>query len=107
MAYRKHEHDFIPPGNDDEQQCDNDCQTNWHKCAVCKKSRAQIAKEHSLEVRGHVTDTTKAIIRALRTSMKKPTLGETVRIVQECSKQLDWLARERLVELTVSNERAN
>lgn len=105
MKYRKHEHDFVAPGNDDEQQCDNDCVTNWHKCSICKLSRAQVAKEHAEEVRGHVTDTTRAIIRALRTSMKKSTLGETVRIVAECSKQLDWLSRERLVELAVNNER--
>lgn len=105
MKYKKHEHDFIPPGNDDEQQCDNDCRTNWHKCSICKKSPAQVAKEHSGEVREHVADTTRAIIRALRTSMKKPTLGETIRIVQACSKELDGLSRERLVALAVSNER--
>lgn len=107
MAYKKHEHNFVPPGNDDEQQCDNDCRTNWHKCSTCKKSQAQVAKEHPAEVRGHVTDTTQAIIRALRTSMKKPTLNESIRIVLACAEQLDALTRERLVELAVNNERAN
>lgn len=33
------DHDFIPPDNDDEQQCDNDCRYNWHKCSECGLSR--------------------------------------------------------------------
>lgn len=40
-----HEHDFVPPANDDEQQCDADCRANWHRCSICKKSRSELAKE--------------------------------------------------------------
>ena len=37
-----HEHLFYPPANDDEQQCDADCRANWHKCALCGKSRTEL-----------------------------------------------------------------
>jgi ribA/ribD-fused uncharacterized protein len=37
-----HIHDFVPPANDDQQQCDTDCYQNWHKCKHCGKSRQQL-----------------------------------------------------------------
>lgn len=36
------DHDFVPPGNDDELQCDSDCRYNWHKCSECGKSRHEV-----------------------------------------------------------------
>ena len=40
-----HEHEFIPPANDDEQQCDTACRWQSHLCRVCGKSRKELAVE--------------------------------------------------------------
>jgi len=37
-----HKHVFVPPSNDDEQQCDTDCRQNWHKCSICGKTRSEL-----------------------------------------------------------------
>src|SRR5579863_654722 len=37
-----HEHNFVPPPHDDEQQCDTDCRERWHKCSICKLSRDEV-----------------------------------------------------------------
>jgi hypothetical protein len=37
-----HLHEFVPPPNDDEQQCDADCRANWHKCKTCGKTRTEL-----------------------------------------------------------------
>jgi len=66
MAYKKHEHDFsVLPPNDDEQQCDNDCVSNWHKCSICGKSRSEVAKGDPEEVRQYVLDSTETITKNL------------------------------------------
>lgn len=100
----KHKHDFLDCGYD-EQQCDNECQSNSHKCGTCGKSRSQIAKEDPAGVKQHVADSTKQIIAALRKIEKLPTLEAMVEALQQNSKELDWLSRERLVEIATWEER--
>jgi hypothetical protein len=99
---RKHEHDFEHCGYD-EQQCDNECQANWHKCAICKKSRSEVAKQPK-EVKAYVKDSTRQIINDLNRIMGMPTLAASVAVIEDCSKRLDWLRREQLVEMAVWNE---
>jgi hypothetical protein len=94
-----HEHDFMDCGYD-EQQCDSECKSNWHKCSVCGKSRSQIAKEQPEDVLFHVIDCTGEIIVELQ-KVHKLKLAAAVELIKECAKQLDWLSRERLVEMAV------
>jgi hypothetical protein len=92
-----HHHDFLDCGYD-EQQCDSECKSNWHKCGTCGKSRSEIAKEFPADVKEFVTDITAEIIVDLR-KVKDLPLSEAVEILKDCSQKLDNLSRNRLVEM--------
>jgi len=98
-----HEHDFEDCGWD-EQQCDSACRAESHLCSVCGLSREQAAKEPS-EVRAHVDAAVQKIVASLIGGTGGRTLKETVAVIAQCSKELDWLSREQLVEMAVWNER--
>ena len=105
-TYKKHEHDFsVLPSNDDEQQCDNDCRVNHHRCSVCNQSRKQVARDHPDEVREYVSDSVEEVIRELRAGLKFPSLAKSAKVIEECSKKLGWLAQEQLVETTIWEEK--
>jgi hypothetical protein len=98
---KQHTHDFMACGSD-EQQCDNACQAE-HECSVCGKSRSELAKDID-DVRLHVADTAREIIKSLEMALRLP-LPEVVEAVKDCSKELDWLSREQLVEMAVWSEK--
>lgn len=100
---RAHEHDFEDCGYD-EQQCDSACRAESHPCSVCGKSRQEAAKEPS-EVRAHVDATVQVIVARLVGGTGGRSLKETVEVIKQCAKELDWLSREQLVEMAVWNER--
>jgi hypothetical protein len=97
----RHEHFFMHCGYD-EQQCDSACRAHSHKCSVCGKSRSELAKDTD-DVRQHVVDAARDIIKTLETALRLP-LPEAVEAVKDCSKELDWLSREQLVEMAVRNK---
>jgi hypothetical protein len=103
MAYKEHEHDFVPPGNDDEQQCDNDCRANWHKCSVCGLSRSQIATEHPDEIRERLVDSTREAIKRLEMALRLP-LSDVVQAIDDCYARLYSLRRSSLVLMVETNE---
>jgi hypothetical protein len=95
---KNHEHNFMHCGTD-EQQCDSACRATSHLCSICGKNRQEAAKEPD-EVRAHVVDSAREIIKSLEMALRLP-LPEAVEAIQECSKELDWLSREQLVEMAV------
>ena len=97
-----HEHDFEDCGWD-EQQCDSACRAESHMCSVCGKSRQEAAKDLD-EVRTHVADKARELIKRCEAALRLP-LPEAVEAVKDCSKELDWLSREQLVEMALWNER--
>jgi len=100
--YKQHTHDFMACGSD-EQQCDSACRAG-HECSVCGKSRSEIAKDID-DVRAHVTASVHTILADLMEATQLRTLKATVEVIAKCSKELDWLSREQLVEMAVWNER--
>src|SRR5271157_2006691 len=93
-----HKHDFLSCGYD-EQQCDSACRASGHLCSTCGKSRSELAKD-AADVRQHVVSSAQRIIAELLMVEQLP-LTEAVKLVARCSKQLDWLSREQLVEMAV------
>jgi hypothetical protein len=94
----KHEHDFLHCGYD-EQQCDSACRADSHLCSTCGKSRSELAKDTD-DVRQHVVDSAREHIKTLEAALRLP-LPEAVEAIKDCSKELDWLSREQLVEMAV------
>jgi hypothetical protein len=102
-AIGQHEHDFEDCGWD-EQQCDSACRAESHPCSLCGKSRQEAAKDLA-QVRAHIDASVQKIVAALVGGTGGRTLGETAEALKQCSKELDWLSREQLVEMAVWNER--
>jgi hypothetical protein len=98
----KHQHGFVACGSD-EQQCDSACQAH-HVCGVCGKSRSEIAKD-TADVKDHVLSSTESIIKDLSKIKNLRTLNDIVKTIAHYSKELDWLSREKLVEMAVREER--
>lgn len=100
---RPHTHFFMDCGHD-AQQCDSACRAESHLCSKCGKSRQEAAKNVA-EVRAHIETSVKDITDSLGGLTYLLTLKEAVEVIARCSKELDWLSREQLVEMAVGNER--
>lgn len=97
-----HKHEFVDCGYD-EQQCDQACRAT-HVCETCGKTRSQIAKQTG-DVLFQVKDSTLTIIGMLNKVIETTNLTDAVEIIQDCSEQLDQIARQQLVELAVWEEK--